>query len=182
MTKKGGREIAGRRNWGLGHWSDNGGSALDLFMRDRDGLQRGLDRMFEDFWQENSGRWPLLANRLDFGYLNPDVDQTEDDKAYYVRAELPGMDESEVEVAFNDGVLTISGEKKEEKEEKSKGSYRRECSFGEFRRSLLVPGAVDEAKISAFFKKGVLNIELPKTREAQKKARRIAVKAADAST
>jgi HSP20 family protein len=170
------KELAPRSKRGLRRRDDKGGSPLDLFLREKDGLHRELDRFFEGFLQ---GRWP--ASMLDTwaaGDLNPSIDLTEDDKAYHVSAELPGMDQADVDVSFSDGLLTISGEKKQEQEEKDKDFYRRERSYGAFRRSLAIPGTVDEAKIDATFRKGVLKIQLPKTKEAQKKARKIAVKSA----
>jgi HSP20 family protein len=103
----------------------------------------------------------------------PQLDVTEDDRAFHVTVELPGLDEKNVAVSLDDRVLTISGEKRAEKEEKDKNSYRRERAYGSFRRAFEIP-----AKIEARFKKGVLSIDLPKTKEAQQKTTRIPVKAA----
>ena len=86
----------------------------------------------------------------------PAVDIAETDKAYEITAELPGMDEKNIEVKFADGVLTIRGEKKDEKEEKKKDYYLSERSYGSFQRSFQVPDGVDTDKIEATFKKGVL--------------------------
>ena len=108
----------------------------------------------------------------------PAVDIAETDKAYEITAELPGMDEKNIEVKFADGVLTIKGEKKEEKEEKKKDYYLSERSYGSFQRSFQVPDGVDTDKIEATFKKGVLTVTLPKSAEAQKAAKKIDVKAA----
>ena len=83
-----------------------------------------------------------------------------------------------VDITLSNGVLTIRGEKKREDEEKGKDFYRKERSFGAFRRSLPIPAEVDEGKIDASFTKGVLYIELPKTEEARKKVTHIDVKAA----
>jgi len=168
------KELAPRRNGGLKRWFDNGGRSLDLFLRDRDGFHQALDKMFNDLWEGN-GHFPSLLEPWPVGDLNPSVDQTEDDKAYHVKAELPGMDESDVDVSFADGLLTISGEKKQEKEEKDKDYYRSERSFGAFRRVLSIPGAVDDSKIQATFKKGVLSVDLPKSKEAQAKVKNIPV-------
>jgi HSP20 family protein len=88
------------------------------------------------------------------------------------------MDEDDVDVTLSGGVLTIRGEKKREEEEKGKDYYRSERHFGSFRRSLPIPVDVDEAKIEAEFRKGILYIELPKTREARDKIKHIPVKAA----
>jgi HSP20 family protein len=177
MRKSENQEVAPRRknHGGLRRWFGNGDRPFDLFSRDRDGFHQALDRLFDEFWQGNAGQ-PSLLEPWMAGDLYPSVDQTEDDKTYYVKAELPGMDEADVDVSFADGLLTISGEKKQEKEEKEKDYYRSERSFGAFRRVLSFPGAVDESKIQASFKKGVLSINLPKTKEAQAKVRKIPVK------
>ena len=93
-------------------------------------------------------------------------------------AELPGMDEKNIEVKLVNGGLTIKGEKREEKEEKKKDYYLHERHFGSFERCLTVPEGVDSSKIEATFKRGVLTLTLPKKPEAQKPAKRIEVKAA----
>lgn len=177
MNKMTGQEVAPKRTGGLRRRNRGEGSPFNLLFRDGDGLLGELDHLLEDFWLRR-GRSPALLEPWELGEISPSLDQTEDDKAYHVSVELPGMDQADVDVSFADGRLTISGEKKQEKEEKDKDFYRCERSFGEFRRSLAIPGAVDESKIEATFKKGVLNIHLPKTKEAQSKPRKIAVKAA----
>jgi HSP20 family protein len=88
------------------------------------------------------------------------------------------MDEKNVEVKFADGVLTVKGEKQEEREEKKKDYYLNERNFGSFQRSFQVPDGVDADKIEASFKKGVLTVTLPKSAESQKAAKKITVKAA----
>ena len=102
----------------------------------------------------------------------------ETDKAYEVTAELPGMDESNIEVKLADDVLTIKGEKKEEKEEKKKDYYVSERRFGSFQRSFTVPAGVDASKIEANFKNGVLIVTLPKNAQAQKSEKKIEIKKA----
>jgi HSP20 family protein len=149
-------------------------------------LRREIDRLFEDFdggmWRSRLGR-PMLDlqpfwSRESTWAAVPAVDIAETDKAYEITAELPGMDEKNIEVKFADGVLTIKGEKKEEKEEKKKDYYLSERSYGSFQRSFQVPDGVDTDKIEAIFKKGVLTVALPKSAEAQKAAKKIDVKAA----
>jgi HSP20 family protein len=88
------------------------------------------------------------------------------------------MDEKNIDVKFANGVLTIKGEKEDEKEEKQKDYYVRERSYGSFERSFQVPDGVDGDKIEANFKKGVLTLTLPKSAEAQKAEKKITVKAA----
>jgi HSP20 family protein len=149
-------------------------------------LRREIDRLFEDFdggvWRSRLARplfdvqpfWPRESGWA----TSPAVDVAETDKAYEITAELPGLDEKNIEVKFADGVLTIKGEKQEEKEEKKKDYYLSERSFGSFQRSFQVPEGVEADKIEASFKKGVLTVTLPKSADAQKAAKKITVKAA----
>jgi HSP20 family protein len=150
-----------------------------------DSLRREVDRLFDDF---GGGLWrspfrgafdlaPFQRLEPGFGAL-PAVDVSETDKAYEITAELPRMDEKSVEVKLANGVLTIKGEKQDEKEEKKKDYYMRERSFGSFQRSFQVPDGVDADKIEASFKKGILSVTLPKSTEAQKAEKKIAVKSA----
>ena len=149
-------------------------------------LRREVDRLFEDFdqgfWRSPFGRsmfaaepfWPSQKAWV----AAPAVDVTESDKAYEITAELPGIEEKHIEVKLAGGTLTIKGEKQDEREEKKKDYYLHERQFGSFERSFQVPDSVDADKIEATFKKGVLTIMLPKTPEAQKAEKKIAVKAA----
>ena len=106
------------------------------------------------------------------------VDVAEKDHAYEITAELPGLDEKDIEVKQSDGMLTIKGEKKEETEEKKKDFYLAERRYGSFERSFRVPESVNTDKIDATFKKGVLTVVLPKKPESQSKEQKISVKAA----
>lgn len=148
-------------------------------------LRREIDRLFDDL----NGGWRVPFGRSLFDVqpfwsrestwtATPAVDVAETDKAYEITAELPGIDEKNIEVEFTNGVLTIKGEKKEEREEKKKDYHLSERSYGSFRRSFQVPDGVDADKIEASFKKGVLFVALPKTSEAQKAEKKITVKAA----
>lgn len=109
----------------------------------------------------------------------PKVNVAETDKAFEVTAEIPGIDEKDIEVTLADGVLTIKGEKHEEKEEKDekKNYHLVERSYGSFRRAFNVPDNVDEDKIKAEYDKGVLQLSLPKTKPSQpeQKARKISI-------
>ena len=111
------------------------------------------------------------------GFVSLAMDVTEDDKAYTLNAELPGMDEKDISVSVKGGVLIVEGEKRQEKEEKGKDTYLSERSFGAFRRTFNLPDDVDAEKVKAQFAKGVLNVTLPKTAAAQH-VRKIEVKAA----
>ena len=108
----------------------------------------------------------------------PAMDLVEKDKEYEITAELPGIDEKNVEIKLSNRTLTIKGEKHEEKEEKEKDYYLSERRYGSFQRSFQLPEGVDADKIEANFAKGVLTVKLPKTAEAQKAEKKIAVKAA----
>jgi len=148
-------------------------------------LRREVDRLFDDFsggmWRSPFGRSffdiePFRRAETAFGAV-PAVDVTQTDKGYEITAELPGMEEKDVEVKLSNGILTIKGEKRDDKEEKQKGYYMRERSFGSFERSFQVPEDVDTNKVSASFKKGVLTIMLPKSAEVQKAEKKIEIKA-----
>lgn len=97
----------------------------------------------------------------------PAVDISEDDKEYMVKAELPGLKREEVKVTVEDGVLSISGERKVEKEEKGKKYHRVERSYGSFVRSFTLPEGCDTSKVNAEFKEGVLNVHLAKSPKVQ---------------
>lgn len=148
-------------------------------------LRQEINRMFDDFgW----GSWPafrrslfatepMFSRRLTRTNM-PVVDVVESEKAYEVTAELPGIDEKNIEVKVANGILTMKGEKQEEKEEKKKDYYLQERHYGSFERSFEIPEGVDPDKIEATFKKGVLTVTLPKKVEAQKPAKKVEVKAA----
>ncbi len=160
-------------------------SALEAW-RPFEGVRREFDRLFDDFGR---GFWlspfrrsifdiePFWRRELSWTTV-PAVDMAETDNAYEITAELPGLDEKNIEVKLANGGLTIKGEKREEKEEKEKGYYLHERRFGSFERYFRVPEGVDTDKIDATFKKGVLTVTLPKTPEAKKAQKKITVKAA----
>jgi HSP20 family protein len=99
----------------------------------------------------------------------PAVDMVDAKDEFVVKADLPGIDEKNVEVTVQDGALTIRGHRKEEKEEKKEDYYYSERSYGAFVRTLPLPSGVDADKVKATFKKGVLEIHLPKAKEAKGK-------------
>lgn len=140
-------------------------------------LHREVDRLFDEF---SRGFFPTFANGRgpSLAALTPSIDVSETDKAIEVTAELPGVDEKDVEVTLTDDILTIRGEKKTETEDKKKDYHLVERSYGMFRRSMAVPAGIDPDAIKAEFSKGVLKVTLPKTPEAAKNARKIEVKAA----
>ena len=136
-------------------------------------FQREVNRLFDDFF-----RMPALSGDEGmFAAATPRVDVKETDAEYEVSAELPGIDEKDVELTLANNVLAIRGEKKTEREEKEKSYYLSERSFGSFRRTIPLPAEVDEDKVEAHFKNGVLTVRLPKSAAAQARTRRIEVKA-----
>jgi HSP20 family protein len=135
-----------------------------------------MDRVFERF-EHGWPRWPSLFRRN--GELTvPDFDVRENTNSIVVEAELPGVDEKEVTVTLSNGVLTIKGEKKQQKEEKSENYYLAERSFGTFERAIRLPDTVDDAKVEAKFDKGVLKVTAAKRPEAVKAERKIEIKKA----
>ena len=129
-----------------------------------------MRRMFE---AEPAWRW-----ETSFGIAAPAVDVSEDDKAYKITAELPGLEPKDIELTVTGDMLVLKGEKRQEKEEKDKNYYVSERSYGAFQRSFEMPDGTDRDNLTADFSKGVLTITLPKTPAAQKQTKKIEVKAA----
>lgn len=144
----------------------------DPFYTFQERMNEMFDRFFNEFSLAPFGTW---GNGGDF---QPRVDISETDTEIKVSAELPGLDENDIEISLSHNELTISGEKKEEKEDKGEHYYRMERSYGSFRRSLRLPCDVEQDKVEARFKNGLLTITLPKTPEAQRSAKKITVKSA----
>jgi HSP20 family protein len=151
------------QNSGLEPWRSFR-SEMDRFF---DRFSRGFGpSSFEPFW---SGNTELSIPAADF---------SEDDKSFTVTAELPGIDEKDIDVSVSGGMLVVKGEKKQEMEEKNKNYYVSERAYGSFQRSFTLPEGIDQDKIAASFAKGVLTVTLPKSAEAQKSQKKIEVKAA----
>lgn len=136
---------------------------------------RELDEMHNRLGSFFGGTFPRFGNGSGNGGLNladwsPQVDITEDDKEYLLKTDLPEMKKEEIKVNVEDGVLSVSGERKAEKEEKNKKFHRIERSFGSFLRSFTLPEDADSAKVAADFKDGVLKVHLPKNSAAKPKA------------
>jgi len=127
-------------------------------------LRQEMDRLFEDFL----GDWPLLRSGGEPTFA-PRLNVAESDTEFTVTTELPGMTEKDVEVSLSEGRLSISGEKKTEKEEKEKSYHLVERSYGKFSRLLDLGASVDAAKVAAVFKDGVLTVTVPKTEAAKPK-------------
>jgi len=104
-----------------------------------------------------------------FSGWSPALDVFDDKETLVVKVELPGLKKEEIDISLNDGILTVSGERKREVEKKEGESFRSERYFGKFQRSVTLPTAVDSSKVSATYKDGVLTVELPKAEEAKPK-------------
>ncbi|MDX1403284.1 MAG: Hsp20/alpha crystallin family protein [Woeseiaceae bacterium] len=170
------REIVPWRWGGLRRWESEE-EPVGTFRSQMDALHREMDKLFDQMVVD-SARPALTPWAWGRDFARPSIDETEDDKAFYISIELPGMDEKDVDITLSGRLLTIRGEKKEDEKDDGKDYYRRERRFGSFRRTLELPGEVDESKIEASFRKGVLRIKLPRTKEAQSRVKHIDVKAA----
>jgi len=134
-------------------------------LREMADFERRVERLFGRTPTTNGGGEPVpLAD------WEPPTDITEDDKEFLVKVELPEMKKEDVKVTVEEGVLRITGERKAEKEEKTKKYHRIERSYGTFLRAFTLPAGADGTKILADYKDGVLKVHLPKTEEAKPKA------------
>lgn len=135
-------------------------------------FRKEFDNLFDNFFRS----FDLKPFESGIGSFNPRIDVVDSEKEICIKAELPGMDEKDIDVSLSRGVLSIRGEKKEEKEDKGKDYYKMERSYGSFSRSIQLPTEVDESNITANFKNGVLNVTLPKTAKAVEETKKISVK------
>jgi HSP20 family protein len=147
----------------------------------REEMERLFDRFTAPFLPSLGGRRgfavePFRHFQTSFGFSAPAVDVIETDKGYRIKAELPGLDEKDVDVSLSGDTLTIKGEKSESKEEKEGDYHLSERRYGSFQRSFYVPEGVDRDNISAKFEKGVLVIELPRSAEATQQRKKIEIK------
>ncbi len=125
-----------------------------------------MDRLFRSFWDSMMDDvWNDVDEDVAVWRPRLDVQETADE--YKVQADLPGMDKKDVHISVENGVLTIKGERKEEEKREQDNSFYRERVYGSFCRSFNLPSRVDESKIQASLKDGVLNVTLPKAEEAK---------------
>ncbi|CAD7036629.1 Hsp20/alpha crystallin family protein [Pseudorhizobium endolithicum] len=156
---------------------NNGQSAPTVFNDDRDpflSLHREVNRLFDDVFRGFGGGLPSLTGGAGFGKGWPSVEISDHDKEIRVTAEVPGLDEKDIEVLLNDGVLTLRGEKRSETDDKERQFSER--YYGRFERRIPVGYDVEEDKVDAQFKNGVLTVVLPKTEKAQSRVKRIAIR------
>lgn len=145
---------------------------MDLSRWDRE-----MDRMMDDFFTRRMRPWwpERWLGAPDEGIVTPSVDVYEEKDDIVVKAELPGMDKSDIQVNISDSELTLKGEKKKEEKVEEKGYYRCERSYGAFARSVQLPKDVQADKVKASFKNGILEVRLPKSEEAKAKEIKIKV-------
>jgi HSP20 family protein len=145
--------------------------ALDPFSA----MRAELDRVFDRFYRG----WPNVSDLFTSGEgtnLVPTLDLKDTGNAIVIEAELPGIDEKDITVTVKDGMLTLKGEKKQSKEDKSENRYIMERSYGSFMRSLQLPASIDENKVEAKYDKGLLIITAEKRPEAVKAEKRIEIR------
>lgn len=139
-------------------------------------LQSQINKMFDDFLSPFD-----FYDRLNLGNVEtsvfPKINLAENEAEYKIIAELPGMDEEGIELTYEDNILTISGERKDENEQKGKGYYYKESNYGTFRRSIKLPENIIDDKFDARFKNGILTITAPKSKEVNSNAKKIEINA-----
>ena len=136
--------------------------------RELDTLQGEMNRLFSSFFDT-----PTPGNGTTVRRWIPAMDLVETDDHFVLKADLPGIDESDVNIVFENNVLTVSGERRTEHEAKKDGYYRLERTMGSFSRSLTLPEGVDAESVAASFDRGVLEIRIPKPE--QRKPRKISI-------
>jgi HSP20 family protein len=133
-------------------------------------LRTEMDRLFDRFTSGfGMSPFPSLRFETSFGIPSPAMDITEDEAAFKLSVELPGLTEKDIQVSLSGDMLTIKGEKRQEREEKAKNYYLSERSYGEFQRAFILPEGVERENIAAVFANGVLTVTLPKTHQAAPK-------------
>jgi HSP20 family protein len=140
-------------------------------VRELTSLQNEMNRLFNTFFDTpttgNGGNGTTLRRWI------PPMDLVETDEHFVLKADLPGLDEGDVNIEVEDNVLTVSGERKAEHEDKREGYVRVERAYGSFRRSLTLPEGIDAEAVTASFEKGVLEVRIPKPE--QRKPRKVAI-------
>jgi len=142
-------------------------------LREMDEAQNRLNRIFLGDFPARIGSGEIHS--LTVADWSPEVDVSEDDHGYLLKADLPEMKKDDVRVTVEDGILSVSGERKCQKEDEKKKFHRIERSFGTFRRNFTLPEDADSTKVTAEFRDGVLKVHLPTTPIAKSKATQVKV-------
>lgn len=143
-------------------------------------LQSQINRVFSDFLSNDN--WPMLSSMQGTqrsGFVIPSIEVTESDQNFIVTAELPGLSKDEVDVSINDNAITISGEKREERQEEQGNCLVSERAYGSFQRLIPLPESANADNAQAVFKNGVLCIEIPKREESVSRSRKLEVSASN---
>jgi HSP20 family protein len=138
--------------------------------RELERMRREMDRLWHSFFEERPRR-----KTEELGEWGPSLDLSETKNDLVVKAEIPGIDPKDIDISLSNDILTIKGEKKQEKEEKEENYHFIERSYGSFSRSIRLPREVQSDKIDASYKNGVLKVTLPKSEEAKKREIKIKV-------
>jgi HSP20 family protein len=143
--------------------------------RELDALQGDMNRLFDSFFGRRDG--VAAANGFGSRRWIPPMDVVETEDHLVLRADLPGLGRDDIEIEVKEGILTISGERKAQHEEKREGFHRVERSFGRFSRALELPKGIEADNIEAGFERGVLEVRMPKP--AERKPTRIEIRSGD---
>lgn len=160
-------------------WGRSNGNQVPSVLRDSDrdpflSLHREVNRLFDDVFRGFGSNLPSLVGASTFSGGWPNVEISDGEKEIKVTAEVPGLEEKDIEVLLNEGVLTLKGEKRSETEDKEKQFSER--FYGRFERRIPLGYEVQEDKVDARFRNGVLTVTLPKSEKAQSQLKRIAIK------
>lgn len=160
-------------------WSRGSANQVPSIFRDNESdpflsLHREVNRLFDDAFRSFGSGLPAFNGASAFSSGWPSVEISDNEKEIKVTAEVPGLEEKDIDVLLNDGVLTLKGEKHSETEDKNRQFSER--YYGRFERRIPLGYEVEEDKVDARFKNGVLTVILPKTEKAQSQVKRIAIK------
>ena len=138
-------------------------------------LQREMNSLFDNFfWGFDVA--PRGSAAAGMGMFTPSIDVKENEKEFIIKAELPGVEEKDIEVTVTNDAVTIQGEKKEEKEDKDKNYYYMERSYGSFSRVIPLEAEIESNKAEARFKNGILDIKIPKNQSVKEKGTKVPIK------
>lgn len=160
-------------------WGRNNGNRVPSLLRDDDrdpflSLHREVNRLFDDVFRGFASGLPSFGNASAFGGGWPSVEISDTDKEIKLTAEVPGLEEKDIKLLLNDGVLTLKGDKRSESEDKDRQFSER--YYGRFERRIPLGFEVKEDQVDATFRNGVLTVTLPKTEKAQSQVKRITIK------